>query len=468
MSQYDLVVIGSGPGGYVAAIHAAQGGLKTAIVEKESTERLGGTCLLRGCIPTKAMLNTADLIEKMSHAEDFGISVKDAKIDMEKMHAYKDKVVQKNAGGVKYLMKKNKVDVHLGHGRIEGRGKVSVTDKDGKKTVLNAKNVILATGSACRDMPFAPVDHERILNSDDILQLPDIPKHLVVLGAGAVGSEFASVFLRYGSKVTLIELQDRVLPIEDEEVSAEVAKSFKKQGMTVLTSTKMTELKRVKDTVKLKIEGADGKKEELEASHVLVAIGRKSVLDDVGLNKTKIKLDDRGFVPVNDFMQTTEDWVYAIGDLLNTPWLAHVASKEGIHAVDHILGRNPRPINYGLVPNCTYCTPEVASVGLTEKAAKEKGYDVATGVFPFSAIGKAAILGATDGFVKIVSEKKYDQVLGLHIVGPKATELITEGTVAMQLESTLDELIATIHPHPTLAEAVGEAAHAATGHPLHI
>lgn len=468
MSQYDLVVIGSGPGGYVAAIHAAQGGLKTAIVEKESTERLGGTCLLRGCIPTKAMLNTADLIEKMNHAADFGISVKDAKIDMEKMHAYKDKVVQKNAGGVKYLMKKNKVDVHLGHGRIDGRGKVSVTDKDGKKTVLNTKNVILATGSACRDMPFAPVDHERILNSDDILQLPDIPKHLVVLGAGAVGSEFASVFLRYGSKVTLIELQDRVLPIEDEEVSAEVAKSFRKQGMTVLTSTKMTELKRVKDTVKLKIEGADGKKGELEASHVLVAIGRKSVLDDVGLNKTKIKLDDRGFVPVNDFMQTTEDWIYAIGDLLNTPWLAHVASKEGIHAVDHILGRNPRPINYGLVPNCTYCTPEVASVGLTEKAAKEKGYDVATGVFPFSAIGKAAILGATDGFVKIVSEKKYDQVLGLHIVGPKATELITEGTVAMQLESTLDELIATIHPHPTLAEAVGEAAHAATGHPLHI
>ncbi|QED27836.1 dihydrolipoyl dehydrogenase [Microvenator marinus] len=468
MSQYDLVVIGSGPGGYVAAIHAAQGGLKTAIVEKESTERLGGTCLLRGCIPTKAMLNTADLIEKMNHAADFGIAVKDAKIDMDMMHAYKDKVVQKNAGGVKYLMKKNKVDVHLGHGRIDGRGKVSVTDKDGKKTVLNTKNVILATGSACRDMPFAPVDHERILNSDDILQLPDIPKHLVVLGAGAVGSEFASVFLRYGSKVTLIELQDRVLPIEDEEVSAEVAKSFKKQGMTVLTSTKMTELKRVKDTVKLKVEGADGKKEELEASHVLVAIGRKSVLEDVGLNKTKIKLDDRGFVPVNDFMQTTEDWVYAIGDLLNTPWLAHVASKEGIHAVDHILGRNPRPINYGLVPNCTYCTPEVASVGLTEKAAKEKGYDVATGVFPFSAIGKAAILGATDGFVKIVSEKKYDQVLGLHIVGPKATELITEGTVAMQLESTLDELIATIHPHPTLAEAVGEAAHAATGHPLHI
>jgi len=471
VSQYDVVVIGSGPGGYVAAIHAAQAGLKTAVIEKESTERLGGTCLLRGCIPTKAMLNTADLIEKMNHAESFGITLKDPQVDMKKMHAYKDKVVQKNAGGVKFLMKKNKVDVHLGHGRIEGKGKVSVTDKDGKKTVLNTKHCILATGSACKDVPFAPVDHERILNSDDILQLPDIPKHLVVLGAGAVGSEFASVFLRYGSKVTLVELQEFVLPLEDEEVSVEVAKSFKKQGMNVLTSSKMTSIKRNKDVVNLEVETTvDGKttKQKLEASHVLVAIGRRSVLEDVGLNKTKIKLDERGFLPVNDYMQTAEDWIYGIGDLLNTPWLAHVASKEGILAVDHLAGKNPRPINYDLVPNCTYCSPEVASVGLTEKAAKERGYDVITGVFPFAAIGKAAILGTTDGFVKIISEKKYQQVLGLHIVGPKATELITEGTVAMQLESTLDELIATIHPHPTLSEAVCEAAHAATGHPLHI
>lgn len=471
MSQYDVVVIGSGPGGYVAAIHAAQAGLKTAIVERESTERLGGTCLLRGCIPTKAMLNTADLIEKMNHAADFGIDTSGAKVNLTKMHAYKDKVVQKSAGGVKFLMKKNKVDVHLGHGRIEGKGKISVTDKDGKKTVLDTKHCILATGSACRDVPFAKVDHKRILNSDDVLQIQEIPGHLVVLGAGAVGAEFASVFLRYGSKVTLVELQDRVLPIEDAEVSAEVERSLKKQGMTVLTSSKTGEIKTSDKGVNVVVETTkDGKttSQTLEATHLLVAVGRKSVLDDVGLNKTSIKLDERGFVPVSEFMQTTENWVYAIGDIVNTPWLAHVASKEGILAVDHLAGRNPRPINYELVPNCTYCTPEVASVGLTEKVARERGYDVAVGVFPFSAIAKASIIGAAEGFVKIVSEKKYDQVLGLHIVGPKATELITEGTVAMQLESTLDELIATIHPHPTLAEAVGEAAHVATGHPLHI
>lgn len=471
MSQYDVVVIGSGPGGYVAAIHAAQSGFKTAIIERESTERLGGTCLLRGCIPTKAMLNTAELIEKARHSEDFGVVLSNPSVDMAKMHKYKDKVVTKNAGGVKFLMKKNNIDVHLGHGRIEAKGKISVTDKTGKVTTLQTKHCILATGSACKDLPFIKMDHERIINSDDILQLPVVPESLVVLGAGAVGTEFASVFLRYGSKITLVELMDRVLPIEDEEVSAEVEKSLKKQGMNVLTSSKITDVKRNGDKVSATIETTrDGKtsKQTIECSHLLVAVGRQAVTQDVGLNKTKIKVDARGQLEVNKFGQTAEDWVYAIGDIVDTPWLAHVASKEGILAVDHIAGKNPRPINYDLVPNCTYCTPEVASVGLTEKAAKERGYQVKTGVFPFSAIGKAAILGQTEGFVKIVSEAKYDQILGLHIVGPKATELITEGTVAMELEATLDELLHTIHPHPTLAEAVGEAAHAATGHAIHI
>mgnify|MGYP006194490617 FL=1 len=466
MSQYDVVIIGSGPGGYVAAIHAAQSGYKTAIVEREATERLGGTCLLRGCIPTKAMLNTADLIEKMRHAEDFGITLNDAKVDLPKMHKYKDKVVQKNAGGVKYLMKKNKVDVHFGHGRIEKKGEVSV-EAGGKKTTLKTKFCILATGSACMDLPFIEMDHKRTINSDDILQLQEMPEHLIVLGAGAVGAEFASVYLRYGAKVTLVELMDRVLPIEDADVSAELEKSLKKQGMTVLTGAKMTDVKNDGKKVTCVVEtGKESKK--IEGSHLLVAVGRRAVTDDCGVKNTKIKTDKRGFVEVDSFMKTAEDWVYAIGDIVNTPWLAHVASKEGILAVDHMKGRKPRPINYDHVPNCTYCSPEVASVGLTEAKAKERGHEVKTGVFPFSAIGKAAILGQTEGFVKIVCDAKYDEVLGMHIVGPKATELITEGTVAMELESTIDELIHTIHPHPTLAEAVGEAAHAVTGHTIHI
>lgn len=467
MSKYDVVIIGSGPGGYVAAIHAAQQDLKVAIVERDETERLGGTCLLRGCIPTKAMLNTADLIDKARHSEDFGITLSDPEVDMDKMHAYKGKVVKKNAGGVKYLMKKNKVDVHFGHGRIESKGKVSVEASDGSTSTLETKYCILATGSACQHLPFIEIDHERILDSDSVLELEDLPEHLVVLGAGAVGSEFASVFLRYGSEVTLVELMDRVLPIEDEEVSEVVEKSFERQGMRVLTASKMTDVSRDGDTVKAIVE-SDGESNEITCSHLLVAVGRRPVLEDCGLDSTSIELDESGYVKVDETMKTSEDWVWAIGDIVNTPWLAHVASKEGILAVDSICGNDPRPINYDHVPNCTYCSPEVASVGLTESAARERGYDVKVGKFPFSANGKAGILGASEGFVKIVAESKYDELLGLHIVGPKATELITEGTVAMKLESTVAEVIDTIHPHPTLAEAVGEAAHAVTGHTLHI
>ena len=472
MAKYDVVVIGSGPGGYVAAIHAAQAGLKTAIVEREPTERLGGTCLLRGCIPTKALLNTADLIDKMRHAEDFGITLENPKVDLDKAMKYKEKMVQANAGGVKYLMKKNQVEVHFGHGRVAGKGKVSVEAADGKKTTLETKHCILATGSAVRNLPFIEVDHDRIITSDDILEMKQMPEHLVVLGAGAVGSEFASVYLRWGAEVTLVEMMDRILPIEDEEVSAQVEKSFKKQGMNVLTGSKVTDVERTKKGVKIVVEtagkGGKSSSKTIECSHLLVAIGRRPVTEDVGLNGTKVVVDERGYVEVDEMMRTGEDWIYAIGDIVNTPWLAHIASKEGILAVDHLAGREPKPINYGLTPNCTYCSPEVASVGLTEAAAKEAGYDVATGVFPFSANGKAKILGQAEGFVKIVTEKKYDELLGFHIVGPKATELITEGTVAMQLEATLQELLNTIHPHPTLAEAVGEAAWAATGHPLHI
>lgn len=471
MAKYDVVVIGSGPGGYVAAIHAAQSGFKTAIVERESTERLGGTCLLRGCIPTKAMLHTADMLEEIQESDKIGISTGSVELSMDKMHAYKGKVVKKNAGGVKYLMKKNEIDVHFGHGRLAGKGKVSVEDDNGESTTLETKNVILATGSTCFHLPFIDMEPERVLDSDGILELEEVPEHLVVIGAGAVGTEFASVFLRYGSKVTLIEMVDRVLPGEDEEVSAAAQKSFERQGMTVLTSSKVTDVKAGDDKVELVVETTDGDEtssQTLEASHLLVAAGRKPATADIGAEGTGVEINDRGVVQVDEFGRTGEDDVYAIGDITGSIWLAHLASKEGILAVDHIAGKDPRPINYDLVPMCTYCSPEVASVGLSEAEAKERGYDVKTGTFPFSAIGKAAILNKTEGFVKIVSEEKYDEVLGLHIIGPKATELITEGTLAMELESTVAELLQTIHPHPTLAEAVAEAAHATLGHAIHI
>jgi dihydrolipoamide dehydrogenase len=468
VSEYDVIVIGSGPGGYVAAIYAAQQGFKTAIVEYEKTERLGGTCLLRGCIPTKAMLQAADLLQDMSHSEDFGIvSGGTPRVDMDKMDAYRARIVAKNAGGVKYLMKKNKIDVLLGHGRLAGDHKVSVTDKNGKVETHGAKFVILATGSAVRHVGFIKMDHERIIDSDDLLQMKDKPEHLVVLGAGAVGSEFASVFLRYGSKVTLVEMQDRILPIEDDEVSAEVEKVFRRTGMKVMTSAKLTKAERTTNGVKLAIE-QDGKTVDIDASHLLVAIGRKPVSEDIGIQGTKVKLDERGFIEVNEFMRTGADWVYAIGDVVNTPWLAHVASKEGILAVEHMKGHAAHPINYGHVPNCTYCYPEVGSVGLTEREAKKRGIEVKVGKFPFSAIAKASILGKSDGFIKIIAGAKYDEILGVHIVGPKATELLSEGTLALELEATVAELLHMIHPHPTLSEAMGEAAHGVIGETIHI
>ena len=466
MSQYDVIVIGSGPGGYVAAIHAAQSGLKTAIVEREPTKRLGGTCLLRGCIPTKAMLHTADLLWDMQRSEEFGIpSPGPVAVDMDMMSEYRARVVAKNANGVGFLMKKNGVDVHFGHGRLAGRGHVTVEGEDGT-TTLEAKHVVLATGSACRQLPFLPV-HERIIDSDYLLSTTTMPEHLVVLGAGAVGSEFASVFARYGAKVTLIERADRILPLEDAEVSAEVEKVFKrKQKINVLTSVELKSTEPHDGGVTLQIE-RNGKAQTIEASHVLVAIGRRPVTDDVGLAESGVEVDERGFVKVDGYMRTSADWVYAIGDIVQTPWLAHVASKEGILAVDHLRGADAHPINYGHVPNCTYCSPEVASVGLTEAAAREAGHDVRTGTFPFSANGKAGILGKQEGFVKIVADAQYGELLGMHIVGPKATELITEATVALELESTVDEILHTIHPHPTVAEAVGEAAHAVFGETLH-
>ncbi|HEX7183536.1 MAG TPA: dihydrolipoyl dehydrogenase [Thermoanaerobaculia bacterium] len=461
--EFDLIIIGSGPGGYVAGIRAGQLGLKTAVVERDP--KFGGTCTHRGCIPTKALLHTAAVLDEIHEAKDFGIEVAAPKLDIVKAQDRKQKVVDSNAKGIEFLFKKNKVTGILrGTGRMTGPNEVEVEGPDGKKT-YGARFVMIATGSVPRDVPIAPVDGERILNSDHILELKQVPKSLAVLGAGAVGTEFASIYRSFGSEVTLIEMLPRVLPIEDEEVSAELQKALRKRGIEVMTGTKLQSVERTDNGVRLKLEG--GKKDTVEAEMLLVAIGRRPVTENLGLEALGVELE-RGYVKVNPTMQTAVPHIYAIGDVINTPWLAHVASAEGILAVEHMAGRKVKPLNYDRVPSCTYCEPEVASVGLTEAKAKERGYDVGIGKFPLSALGKARILGKTAGFVKIVRDKKYDEVLGIHIIGAHATDLIAEACVTLQMEGTNEELMHTMHAHPTLSEAVMEAAHAAQGEPIHI
>ncbi len=464
--SYDVTIIGSGPGGYVAAVRCSQLGLRTAIVEKD--DRLGGTCLLRGCIPTKALLESAHLYDKMREASKFGITASGVSVDFGGVQKFREKTVTTNSKGVQFLMRKNKVELHTGHGRLAGKGKVSVTAADGKVTTLTTRHVILATGSRCKDFPGITTDHKRVLNSDDILEIQQIPASLIVMGAGAVGSEFASVYASFGSKVTLVEYMDHLLPIEDEDVSKELEKNYRKRGIDVRTGTSLGNVqvtdKGVRATLTAKAGGAT---ETIEAETLLVAVGRAPVTEDIGAKGTGVKVDERGYVEVDEFCRTGEPGVFAIGDIIKTPWLAHVASHEGVMVAELIAGRHPHPIHYGRVPNCTYCEPEVASVGLTERKAREKGYDVKVGVFPMSANGKARIMGADGGLIKIVADKKYDELLGVHIIGPKATELIAEAVLALELESTVEELFHAMHPHPTLAEAMGEAAAAAlNGSPL--
>lgn len=459
--EFDLIIIGSGPGGYVAGIRAGQLGLKTAVVEKDP--KLGGTCLHRGCIPTKALLHTAAVLDEIKEADSLGIHVAEPVLDIVKAQDRKQKVVDSNARGIEGLFKKNKVTWLRGFGRMTGANEVEVEGPDGK-VQYGARFVMIATGSVPRDVPFAPVDGKRIVNSDHILELKEVPKSLAVLGAGAVGTEFASVYTSFGSQCTLIEMLPRILPIEDEEVSAELEKALRRRKIDVLTGTKMASVETTETGVRLRLEG--GKKDLVEAEMLLVAIGRRPVTENLGLEALGIELE-RGYIKVNPYMQTAVPHIYAIGDVINTPWLAHVASAEGILAVEHMAGEKVRPINYDRVPSCTYCEPEVASVGLTEAKARERGYDVAVGKFPMAALGKAKILGKTGGFVKVVRDKKYDEVLGVHIIGAHATDLIAEACVALQMEGTDEELMRTMHAHPTLSEAVMEAAHAAHGQPIH-
>ncbi|MEM7048972.1 MAG: dihydrolipoyl dehydrogenase [Acidobacteriota bacterium] len=458
--EYDLIIIGSGPGGYVAGIRAGQLGMKVAVVEKDP--KFGGTCLHRGCIPTKALLHTAAVLDEIRHASGLGIEVAAPQLDLAKAHQRKQKVVDKNAGGVQFLFKKNNVKGIHGFGRIVAPNQVEVDNGKGK-AVYTTKNILIATGSVPRDLPFAPVDGERVINSDHMLKIDHVPKTMAVLGAGAVGTEFASIFTSFGTEVTILEMMPRLLPLEDEEVSAELEKAFRKRKIRSLTGTKLLSVDKTDGGVKLELEGRDA----LEAEVLLVAVGRGPVTENLGLESVGLTTE-RGYLSTNGTMQTAIDNIYAIGDVVTAgPWLAHKASAEGILAVEHMAGHDARPLDYGKVPSVVYTDPEVGSVGLSEAAAKEQGYDVAVGKFPFSASGKAAIEGKTAGFVKVVRDQKYDEILGVHIIGPHATDLIAEACVAMSVEATTEELFRTVHAHPTLAESVMEAAHASHGAAIH-
>ncbi|HZN54207.1 MAG TPA: dihydrolipoyl dehydrogenase [Candidatus Polarisedimenticolaceae bacterium] len=463
-ASFDLTVIGSGPGGYVAAIRGAQLGLKTAVVEM--APRPGGTCLLWGCIPTKALLHAAEVLETSRHAERFGVKVAPGTLDIPKLHAYKDKVVTANVKGVEYLFKKNGITLVPGRGTLAGPGRIAVAESGGASREIRTKFTVVATGSVIRGLPGVEFDGVRVINSDHALSLGEIPPSMIVLGAGAVGVEFASIYATFGSKVTVVELLPRLIPLEDESLGAELERAFKKRGIAVHTATKVESVSSAPSGVKVKAV-RDGKPLELEAAVLLVAVGRRPLTENLGLEALGVKLD-RGFVEVDGLMRTGAAGVWAIGDIVKTQALAHVASHEGIVAVEDAAGAAPHPIDYDKIPSCTYCDPEVASIGLSEATARERGHDVAVGQFPFSAIGKAKILDDTRGFVKIVTDRKYDEVLGVHIIGAHATELIAEATAALNLEATAASLFEAVHAHPTLSEAMGEAALAVHKRTIHM
>ena len=462
---YDVVVIGSGPGGYSAAVRAGQYGLKTAIIERQP--RLGGTCLLVGCIPTKSLLHSADVWNYFQHAEEQGIESAGATLNYPAVVGRKNKIVTKHSKGVEYLMRKNKVDVIRGQARLVGGTRIEVTNEQGVQT-LEPRTIILATGSEARMLPGLEPDSELILTNIEILELTAIPKTLGIIGAGAVGMEFASAFSRFGSKVTVLEMLPRVVPVEDEEVSKEMEKVFKRQGIRCETGAKVENVRRNAQSVSLSVTLANGNREELEFDKLLVAVGRKPNTENLGLENTSVELD-RGFVKVDGRQRTAQPGIYAIGDIVaGTPQLAHVAAAEGMVAVGDIAGKPRPPINKRRIPGATYTEPGIGSVGLTEAQARAQGYQVKVGKFPFVGDSKATILGSHDGFVKVVADEKYGEILGVHIVGPEAFELIAEAVTAMEAEATVDTLMNTIHAHPTLYEAIGEAFNAVPGLAINI
>jgi dihydrolipoamide dehydrogenase len=461
---YDIVIIGSGPAGYTAAIRAGQYGLKTALIEKDNV--LGGTCLHVGCIPTKALLFNAEIWDHLKDAKEFGIEGVDARtLDWAAVQDRKSKIVAKHAKGLEFLMRKNKVETIRGYGKLTGPAQngvltVEVTN-DNKASQIKAKNVILSTGSEARMIPgLEPSD--QILTNIEILSLKEIPKSLVIVGAGAVGVEFASIFRSFDSEVTILEMLPRLVPIEDEDVSKELARVYRKRGINFHTGAKVEKVEKTKTGIAVTF-SAEGKQQKIEAEKILIAVGRKPRTENIGLERTKIK-PDRGFIVTDSWMQTSEPGIFAIGDIvLGTPQLAHVGAMEGIVAVTKIAGKTAKPINPEHIPNATYCHPEIGSVGLTETNAKEAGYNVKVGKFPFTANSRASIVGQHEGFIKIVSDADHGEILGVHIIGPQATELIAEAVVAMELEATVEDLMWTIHAHPTLAEAMLDASNSVYG-----
>jgi dihydrolipoamide dehydrogenase len=458
--SYDLIVIGSGPGGYSAAIRAGQYGLKTALVEKQP--RLGGTCLLVGCIPTKALLQTADIWERFVHSDKEGIQCENPQLDYPKVKERKDGIVTKHSNGVGFLLKRAKVERITGYAKLHGGGSVEVTGDSGAQT-LEAKNILLATGSEARMLPGLTPDPDKILTNIEILDLAAVPRNLIIIGAGAVGVEFASIFRRFGSEVTVIEMLPRIVPLEDEDISKELERQFRKQKIQVETGARAEDIQKVGQCVRVRLTTKEGKQEQLEAEKLLVAVGRKPNSENIGVETTRIELD-RGFIKVDQYQRTAEPGVYAIGDVVaGTPQLAHVATMEGMIAVAHMAGKPAVPINKRRIPSCTYTDPGIGSAGLTEAQARAQGYQVKVGRFPFVGNSRATILGKHDGFVKVVADEKHGEILGVHIIGPEAFELIAEAVTAMNAEATVETMMQTIHAHPTLYEAVGEAFNAVYG-----
>jgi len=458
--KYNVIIIGGGPGGYVAAIRAAQLGKKVAVVE---ANHLGGICLNWGCIPTKALLKNAEVYDIVKNAKKYGIEVGDVTVNWEKMIKRSRDVAKRLSKGIEFLMKKNKIDYISARGKLLGNGKVETTDADGKITEISADNIIIATGARAKYFPGMEPDGNQVITYKEAMIPERQPKSLVIIGAGAIGVEFAHFYHTFGTEVTLIEALPNILPVEDEDISVELGKLFKKRKMNILTNTMVDKIEKSKSKVKVYLK--DG--EIIEAEKALIAVGVKGNVEDLGLEECSISVE-KGWIKVNGYLQTSQSNVYAIGDVAGPPWLAHKASAEGIIAAEHSAGLKPEPMKYDNIPGCTYCHPEVASVGLTEKAAKEKGYEIKIGNFPFRGLGKSMAVGDTDGFVKVIYDAKYGEMLGCHIIGAEATNLITEAVIARNLETTHHEVLKTIHPHPTLSEAIMEATADALGEAIHI
>ena len=460
---YDVIVLGSGPGGYPAAIRASQLGKKVAIVERES---LGGICLNWGCIPTKALLKSAQVFEYAKHAANYGIKVDNPSTDFDAVIKRSRSVADKMSKGVQFLMKKNKIDVIMGTGKLISATKLEVTAADGTKQIVEAKNIIIATGGRTRELPSMPIDGKKIIGYREAMVLPQLPKSMIVCGSGAIGSEFAYFYNSIGTKVTIVEFMPRVVPVEDDDISKELEKQFKKQGMTIMTNSEVISVDSSGDGVKAKVKTQSGEV-VLEADILLSAVGVVANIENIGLEALGIKTE-KGKIAVDANGQTNVPGIYAIGDCTPGQALAHVAAKEGINAAEHLSGHKPGPMDYNNIPGCTYCSPEIASVGYTEKAAKDAGYEVKVGKFPFMASGKASAAGATEGFVKVIYDAKYGEFLGCHMIGMNVTEMIAEAVVARKLETTAREILNAVHPHPTMSEGLKEATAVAYGEAIDV